>query len=218
MTPFIEFRSIFKLTFICLVTFVCALSLPTYAKNYDLLNIDGQQIEVLIDPEHRLTVQNIIDDKSLNWVVNEQGIPSYGFSSHTYWFRFSIPVQDNESLLELNYALLDDISYYRLLDGKIIETIFTGDKRNFSDRPIEHRAFLFPIPESAQEQEIFSFTMLTVNADYHPVMREMHKPGEEKRMVVVLAPAHYADWLSLPARDSLAFLQAQREPDRLVLV
>lgn len=69
----------------------------------------------------------------------------------------------------------------------------------------------------AQEQEIFSFTMLTVNADDHPVMRLMHKPGEEKRMVVVLPPQHYADWLSMPARDSLAFLHAQREPDRLVL-
>ncbi len=59
--------------------------------------------------------------------------------------------------------------------------------------------------------------MLTVNADDHPVMRLMHKPGEEKRMVVVLPPQHYGDWLSMPARESLAFLQGQREPDRLVL-
>jgi putative SOS response-associated peptidase YedK len=70
----------------------------------------------------------------------------------------------------------------------------------------------------AQAQEIFSFTMLTVNADDHPVMREMHKPGEEKRMVVVLPPSRYLDWLAIPARDSLAFLHAQREPDRLALV
>jgi putative SOS response-associated peptidase YedK len=61
----------------------------------------------------------------------------------------------------------------------------------------------------AQEQEIFSFTMLTVNAEDHPVMREMHKPGDEKRMVVVVAPALYAHWLSLPARESLGFLQSQ---------
>ncbi len=61
----------------------------------------------------------------------------------------------------------------------------------------------------AQEQEIFSFTMLTINADAHPVMREMHKPGDEKRMVVVVPPAQYAHWLHLPARESLGFLQAQ---------
>jgi len=61
----------------------------------------------------------------------------------------------------------------------------------------------------AQEQEIFSFTMLTVNADAHPVMREMHKAGDEKRMVVVVPPALYAHWLHLPARESLDFLQSQ---------
>jgi len=69
----------------------------------------------------------------------------------------------------------------------------------------------------AQDQEIFSFTMLTVNAAADPVMREMHKPGEEKRMVVVVPPARYGDWLDLPARDSLEFLQAQHEPGRLIL-
>jgi len=60
-----------------------------------------------------------------------------------------------------------------------------------------------------QEQEIFSFTMLTVNADHHPVMREMHKPGDEKRMVVVVPPPLYEHWLHLPERASLGFLQSQ---------
>jgi putative SOS response-associated peptidase YedK len=40
-----------------------------------------------------------------------------------------------------------------------------------------------------------SFTMLTINADAHPFMRNFHKPGEEKRMVVVLQPADYGPWL-----------------------
>jgi putative SOS response-associated peptidase YedK len=33
---------------------------------------------------------------------------------------------------------------------------------------------------------VLSFTMLTVNADAHPVMRQFHKPGDEKRTVVIL--------------------------------
>jgi diguanylate cyclase (GGDEF)-like protein len=140
--------------FIYLVSFASVLSLPAHAKTHDLRTISDHQIEVLIDPEHRLTVQDVINQKNLNWAISEQGIPSYGFSPHTYWFRFLIPTQDNESLLELDYALLDDISYYRLLNDKIIETIFTGDKRNFSERPIKHRAFLFPIPSSNQDQVV----------------------------------------------------------------
>ncbi len=43
--------------------------------------------------------------------------------------------------------------------------------------------------------EMFSFAMLTVNADGHPVMQRFHKPGDEKRMVVILDPKDYDEWL-----------------------
>lgn len=41
-----------------------------------------------------------------------------------------------------------------------------------------------------------SFSMLTVNADDHPLMRRMHKPGDEKRMPVIIAEADREKWLS----------------------
>lgn len=37
--------------------------------------------------------------------------------------------------------------------------------------------------------------MLTVNADEHPVMKHMHKLGDEKRSVVILRTADYDEWL-----------------------
>jgi putative SOS response-associated peptidase YedK len=40
-----------------------------------------------------------------------------------------------------------------------------------------------------------SFTLLTVNADGHPLMARMHRPGDEKRMPVLLAPGDFDDWL-----------------------
>lgn len=52
-----------------------------------------------------------------------------------------------------------------------------------------------------------SFTMLTVNADDHPFMRQFHKPQDEKRMVVILPESDYAAWLAAPAEDSRAFLR-----------
>jgi putative SOS response-associated peptidase YedK len=33
---------------------------------------------------------------------------------------------------------------------------------------------------------IHSFTMLTINADKHELMRNFHKPTDKKRMVVIL--------------------------------
>ena len=48
----------------------------------------------------------------------------------------------------------------------------------------------------------WSFTMLTINANGHPLMQRFHKPGDEKRSVVVL---HEDDWKS--------WLEAEREEE-----
>jgi putative SOS response-associated peptidase YedK len=51
------------------------------------------------------------------------------------------------------------------------------------------------------EGKSLSFTMLTVNSDDHELMRRFHKPGAEKRSVVILRPKQYDDWLSCRTTD-----------------
>jgi putative SOS response-associated peptidase YedK len=53
-----------------------------------------------------------------------------------------------------------------------------------------------------------SYTMLTVNADAHPLMRRMHKPDpkygpddQDKRSVVAIAPADVDRWLNARPED-----------------
>lgn len=53
-----------------------------------------------------------------------------------------------------------------------------------------------------------SFSLLTVNADRHPFMRQFHKPDEEKRMVVVLPPQALQHWLQAPVAEAAAWIQA----------
>ena len=53
-----------------------------------------------------------------------------------------------------------------------------------------------------------SFTMLTINADEHPFMRNFHKPQDEKRSVVILPPERYDEWLQASAGESGDFLRA----------
>jgi len=42
----------------------------------------------------------------------------------------------------------------------------------------------------------WSFTMITVNAAEHLLMRRFHKPDDEKRSVVILPDEHIDDWLN----------------------
>ena len=43
---------------------------------------------------------------------------------------------------------------------------------------------------------VLSFTMLTINATSHPLMKHLHKPQDEKRMVVILQESDYDAWLN----------------------
>lgn len=70
--------------------------------------------------------------------------------------------------------------------------------------------------EPGTGQTLFSYTMLTVNADDHDFMRNYHKPADEKRMVVILPKGLYQDWLDAPAHASADFMR--RYPaDRLAV-
>ncbi|VEB43015.1 Uncharacterised ACR, COG2135 [Chromobacterium violaceum] len=42
----------------------------------------------------------------------------------------------------------------------------------------------------------YAFTQITINADEHPLMKRMHKPGDEKRSLVVISRSDYDEWLS----------------------
>jgi putative SOS response-associated peptidase YedK len=60
--------------------------------------------------------------------------------------------------------------------------------------------------------EAWTFAMLTVNADGHPVMQRFHKPQDEKRMVVVLQPGDYDLWLNCPVHEASAFFKRWEGP------
>ncbi len=60
--------------------------------------------------------------------------------------------------------------------------------------------------KSPQGEWVHSYTMLTINADAHPLMNQFHKPTDEKRMVVVLPEAAYDEWLVATMESSGGFL------------
>jgi len=55
--------------------------------------------------------------------------------------------------------------------------------------------------------EVMSFTMLTINADQHDLMRRFHKPEDEKRMVAILDEADFDAWLDCPQDRMMQMLK-----------
>jgi putative SOS response-associated peptidase YedK len=67
---------------------------------------------------------------------------------------------------------------------------------------------------------IESYTMLTMNADAHPLMRRMHKPDpklaqdqQDKRSVIAIEPQHWMQWLNAPIDQARDLLKLTPEQD-----
>lgn len=59
--------------------------------------------------------------------------------------------------------------------------------------------------DGANGLPLLSFSMLTVNANGHPLMQRFHKPDDEKRMPVILTPDQYDEWLHCPVDEAPHF-------------
>ncbi len=68
--------------------------------------------------------------------------------------------------------------------------------------------------DQATGEVIYSVGMLTCNADGHEVMAQFHRPGDEKRMPVILDPDDYMTWLTGSKAEALALCKAWHGPLR----
>jgi putative SOS response-associated peptidase YedK len=64
----------------------------------------------------------------------------------------------------------------------------------------------------------WSFAMLTINADDHPLMRHFHKPGDEKRSVVVLEPEDHEPWLHARTEAEARSLLQPFDPEAMLAI
>lgn len=61
--------------------------------------------------------------------------------------------------------------------------------------------------------EWWSYSMLTINADAHPLMRRFHQPGKEKRSVVILADDEWEAWMSAKSEEEARSFLRPFDPD-----
>jgi putative SOS response-associated peptidase YedK len=59
---------------------------------------------------------------------------------------------------------------------------------------------------------VVSFSMLTVNADAHPVMKQFHKTGDEKRTPVIIPSELHMAWLGATTQEAASLMSWQHMP------
>lgn len=71
--------------------------------------------------------------------------------------------------------------------------------------------------DPASGKRVVSFSMLTVNADDHPVMRQFHKPGDEKRTPVIVPQELQDAWLSADTNQASELMTWSHMPQLVAI-
>jgi len=125
------------------------------------------------DKSGSLTFEEVRDkDLSTQWNLALKPSPNFGFTESIYWL--SLPFENDSDisasmLLEMGFPLHDKIDVY-LLDGKeVVKSFHTGDQVPFSQRPLDHRNFMFP-QTVAPEQKLRAIVRVqSTDTMYFPV-------------------------------------------------
>lgn len=84
--------------------------------------------------------------------------PNMGYDSRAYWFRFSLQAPESgrvERITRIGYPQLDDVRFLLFRNGELETSFHTGDRKPFSERPIQHAQFLFPTSlEAGNDYEV----------------------------------------------------------------
>lgn len=118
--------------------------------------------------------------------------------------------------MQFGLAIMDNFYEPNWETGKAIRYAI---KRTDS-KPIAVASIWERFTDKETGEIVSSFSMLTINADNHSVMKHFHRPNDEKRSIVVLNDSDYINWLNAnhnQARDLLklapeGFLYSEPSP------
>jgi putative SOS response-associated peptidase YedK len=89
------------------------------------------------------------------------------------------------------------------LSGRAVRTAIRG----VAQEPLGVASLWDTWKDPLSDQMITSFSLITINADNHPVMRQFHRPEDEKRTIVCLKPQFFNAWLSATHEEAHQLLQ-----------
>ena len=161
----------FLIALLCLPILADPVLIDGPKKTYKL----NQFIFYFEDKSNNLNLEDILKlNFNQEFKLNKKEVPSFGITPFVYWFYFEYEAKSKlgDYLLEIEYPLLDNISYFYLnTRGDWVEKK-VGDNLPFAKREIEHRNFIFSMEDNNVSGKIF-FKVKTDGAMQFPV--SIHK-------------------------------------------
>ena len=131
------------------------LLLPTVCQSAPVVRLSAadQEInlalnaEILEDPSGQLTIKQVSSAEfDGQWVRNLDSTPNFALSDSSYWLRVTLTSDLDYAKtwwLEVAFAGHDYLDYYLLHQKQVIDSVQTGDRLPFDQKPYAYRNFLF---------------------------------------------------------------------------
>ncbi len=175
---------VFIIKYLILIVFALFQSMPLQAASTSHavanIDVDGGRIDllpflhILIDHDNILSIKDVTHSTRKNsfQTASEVG-NSFGFTEATYWARFRLPASlalSDPVLLQIDFPHIDDATLF-IPDGRGgFRENSVGDKKHFSTREIEHRTFLFTLPEQTEEIHTYYLRFKTEGSMVIPLL------------------------------------------------
>ncbi len=108
----------------------------------------GMNSQLLEDATGSLTLADVIQ-RDRDWSAYHGDSYNLGFSRSTWWVRMRVHYRGDlpaRRILEVASALQDEIDFYVVRsDGTVLQSVQTGDRRPFENRPIHSRVPTFHV-------------------------------------------------------------------------
>ena len=120
----------------------------------------------------------------------------FKFSSYTYNARTETVAEKPSFRHAWKYSKFCLVPVQEFYEPKYIDgkahwyTIKREDDRPFTVAAIYDDAVI-------KDSKVRSFSMLTINSDNHPFMKQFHAPTDEKRSIIVIPEEYRNDWLNV---------------------
>lgn len=116
---------------------------------YDKATAVSQHLSIYLGDRHNdYDIERIRGLDSSAWEQNNYDNPALYYLDHPVWLTFEITteqVKKAEWVLHIGSAKIEELEFYHVRDGQLIQRIITGDRFGYFDRPINFREYLLPI-------------------------------------------------------------------------
>ena len=180
----------------------------------------GSKLEYFEESNGELSLTDVRRLEKHAWMRSDSETPNFGYTDSSYWFRFRLNNKvsccgalTEDKIIAVKYALLDHIEFYEISDGYITKSTVTGDIYPFSQRPVRHRDFLFPISLKFDQPIDVYFRVKTQGSTQFPIsIWNAQKFGFADQDEQVMKALYYGMIFALVLYNLFLFVSIKERP------